>query len=63
MPWRLLQVCAVVGVIGGGMLGVVLGLHYPPTLPFAIVEGAILIGVPASALGLLLVGAWSLARR
>jgi hypothetical protein len=60
MPWRLLAACALVGVVGGAIFGFVRGLHYVPTLPFAIVEGAILFGVPAAILGLLLAGGWSL---
>lgn len=58
MPWRLLAICALVGVVGGAVVGFVRGLSYLPTLPFAIVEGAILIGVPASIVGLVLVGCW-----
>ena len=60
MPWRLLAVFALVGVIGGAIVGFARGLRYLPTLPFAIAEGAILFGVPASVIGLLLVGCWSL---
>jgi hypothetical protein len=59
MPWRILTVVALVGVIGGGIFGFVRGLNYLPTLPFAVIEGGILFGVPAAVLGLLLVGAWS----
>lgn len=62
MPWLLLVVCATGGVAGGVILGFVRGLQYPPTLAFALVEGAALIGVPASLLGLLLVAVWSVAR-
>lgn len=60
MPWRLLAVCGMGGLVGGAVVGFIRGLGYLPTLPFAVVEGAILLGVPASALGLLLVGCWSL---
>jgi hypothetical protein len=60
MPWRLQALCVVVGVVGGAIVGFARGLSYLPTLPFAVVEGAILFGVPASILGLLLVGCWSL---
>lgn len=35
---------------------------YVPTLPFALVEGGILVGVPASVFGLLLVALWSVGR-
>jgi hypothetical protein len=58
MPWRLVAVCALVGVVGGAIFGFVRGLDYMPTLPFAVVEGAILLGVPTSFLGLLLAGGW-----
>lgn len=47
------------GVAAGVVLGFVRGLHYMPTLPFALVEGGILLGVPAAILGLLLVAVWS----
>ena len=60
MPWRILAVCGIAGVVAGAIIGLVRGLSYPPTVGFAIIEGAILIGVPASVLGLLLVGFWSL---
>lgn len=60
MPWRLLIVPAFLGGIGGAVFGFVRGLAYLPTLPVAIVEGALLIGVPAAVLGLLLVGVWSI---
>lgn len=63
MPWRLLAVCGLVGVIGGAIVGFARGLSYMPTLPFAIVEGAVIVGVPALVLGLLLVGCWSVVRR
>jgi hypothetical protein len=60
MPWRILAVLSTVGVVGGGVFGFIRGLSNVPTLPFAIIEGGTLIGVPAAVLGLLLVGAWSL---
>lgn len=62
MPWRLLAVCGLVGMVGGAIVGFARGLSYLPTLPFAIIEGAILVGVPASVLGLVLVGCWFLVR-
>lgn len=61
MPWRILAVAALLGAFGGAVFGFVRGLSYLPTLPFAIVEGGFLFGVPAAIFGLLLVGAWSLA--
>jgi uncharacterized membrane protein YjjB (DUF3815 family) len=63
MPWRILAVCGLAGVVGGAIFGLVRGLSYPPTVAFAIVDGAILIGAPAAVLGLLCVGLWSLAKR
>lgn len=60
MPWRLFVVMASVGGLGGVTFGFVRGLGHLPTLPFAIIEGGILFGVPAAFLGLLLAGAWSL---
>lgn len=60
MPWRILVVAALVGVVGGGIFGLVRGLGYLPTLPFAIVEGGILFGVPAALFGLVGVGVWSI---
>jgi hypothetical protein len=66
MPWRILVIATLIGVVGGGIFGFVRGLAYLPTLPFAVVEGGILFGVPAAVLGLLLAGVWwlgSAARR
>lgn len=60
MPWRILAVVALIGGAGGAIFGLVRGFSYLPTLPFAIIEGSILFGVPASVLGLLLTGLWSL---
>ena len=56
MPWRVAALVALVGAGCGAVLGFVLGLSYLPTLPVAIVEGAVLVGVPAALLGLLLTG-------
>lgn len=60
MPWRILVIATLVGGVGGGIFGFVRGLSYLPTLPFAIVEGGILFGVPSAVLGLLVTGAWAL---
>jgi hypothetical protein len=60
MPWRIWFIVACLGVGGGALFGFARGLSYLPTLPFAIVEGGILIGVPANLLGLALTGIWSL---
>jgi hypothetical protein len=58
MPWPLLAGCALIGIIGGATFGFVRGLDHTATLVFAIVEGAILFGIPASLVGLLLCGGW-----
>lgn len=60
MPWRLLVGASIAGVMGGAVFGFVRGLSYLPTLPVAVLEGGFLIGVPATVLGLILVGLWSL---
>ena len=62
MPWRIFALVTLAGVIGGGIFGFVRGLHYLPTLWFAVIEGGILFGVPAVLIGLLTTGAWSLGR-
>jgi hypothetical protein len=58
MPQRLLVVTALVGVTAGALFGFARGLSYLPTLPFAVIEGAILFGVPAAVLGGLLTVVW-----
>ena len=60
MPWRILVIATFVGVLGGGIWGFVRGLYHLPTVPFAVVEGAILFGVPAALVGLVATGLWSL---
>jgi hypothetical protein len=60
MPWRILLVATLAGVVGGGIWGLVRGLYYLPTVPFAVVEGAILFGVPAALVGLVATGLWFL---
>ena len=54
MAWRLLSLCSAAGVAGGATLGLARGSEYLPTLPFAIIDGSILIGVPSALLGLVL---------
>lgn len=54
--WRLVVVVTLLGAAAGAVFGFVRGLAYLPTLPFAIVEGGILSGVPAAGLGLLAMG-------
>jgi hypothetical protein len=39
---------------GGAVWGFVRGLDYLPTLPFAVVEGGLLFGIPGGLLGLAL---------
>ena len=60
MPWRVVLIASLLGLVGGAVFGFVRGLHYLPTLPVAIMEGGILFGVPLTLLGLLLGGLWSL---
>jgi hypothetical protein len=57
---RLWVACGYAGLIGGAIFGFVRGLQHLPTLPFAIVEGAMLFGVPAFILGMFLAAGWSL---
>ena len=63
MPWRVFALVTLIGVLGGAIVGFVLGLSYLPTLPFAIVEGALLVGIPSAAVGLLLTGLVAAGRR
>ena len=63
MPWRVFAFVTLIGLLGGAIVGFLLGLHYLPTLPFAIVEGALLVGIPAAAIGLLLTGVAEAGRR
>lgn len=53
---RVLLVGVVLALAAGAVFGLVRGLSYPPTVAAAIVEGALLIGVPASIGVCLLVG-------
>ena len=57
-PWRLFFGWLLLATSAGALWGFFRGLHYLPTLPFALVEGAIIFGVPASLLGLLVIGCW-----
>ena len=61
MPWLLLLLCAGAGLAVGVVFGFVRGLQYPPTLVVALFEG-VLVGAPATALGLLVVAVWSVGR-
>jgi hypothetical protein len=51
--WTGVSVGATCGV-GGGVFGFVRGLSYLPTLPFAVIEGAVIFAVPGGILGLLI---------
>lgn len=55
--WRImgLTACGTAVSAGaiGGVVGLVLGWDYPPTLAFAFLEGGIIAGVPGSLLGTL----------
>ena len=62
MPWRVVLIASTLGLLGGAVFGFVRGLYYLPTLPFAIIEGGILCGVPMTVIGLLIGGIWSLGR-
>jgi len=62
VPQRLLVGCAVLGASAGGIFGLIRGLHYLPTLPIAIVEGGVLMGVPSAFLGLVLGAGWYVGR-
>ncbi len=62
MPWRLVAMLGVAGVLSGAVFGFVRGLDYLPTLPVAIFEGGILFGVPAVVLGLIVAGLWAVFR-
>ena len=61
MPFRVAAVLALVGAGVGAVFGFVRGLHYLPTLPVAVVEGGVLVGVPAALVGLLF--AWAVSVR
>jgi hypothetical protein len=63
MPWRVFALVTLVGALGGAIVGFVRGLGYLPTLPFAVIEGALLVGIPAAGLGLLGTGIAAGARR
>lgn len=63
LPLHLFVCFAATGVLAGVVLGAVLGSRYLPTLPFALVEGGILVGVPIALLGALIAGSWGLTRR
>lgn len=63
LPRHLFACLAAIGGLAGVLMGAVLGSSYLPTLPFALVEGGILVGVPAALVGGVLAGIWSLTRR
>lgn len=53
---RCIVIGAAVPVAGGTVFGFIRGLDYLPTLPFAVIEGAILIGLPGSLAATVLAG-------
>ena len=59
--------CVIVGaalaVAGGALFGFIRGLDYLPTLPFAVIEGAVLVGVPGGVAATVLAGLITLGRR
>lgn len=57
-PWRLFCGWLLLATSAGVVWGFVRGLHYLPTLPFALIEGGIIFAVPASLSGLIVVGSW-----
>jgi hypothetical protein len=54
---------AAVAFSAGAVWGLVRGLSYLPTLPVAVIEGAILIGVPGASVGVLAAGVLTLIAR
>ncbi|MCW2607564.1 MAG: hypothetical protein JWO60_2257 [Frankiales bacterium] len=63
LPVHLFACVTATGVLAGVVAGAVLGSSHLPTLPVALLEGAVLAGVPAAVLGGVLAGTWALARR
>lgn len=57
-PWALYGVWVVAVTVAGVVFGAARGLDYLPTLPFALIEGGIVFGVPGAVIGLLMVGLW-----
>lgn len=58
---RCVIVSSALSLIAGVIFGLVRGINYLPTLPVAIIEGAIIVGVPLAVLGVLVSGAITLA--
>jgi hypothetical protein len=50
---QILRVGAVLGLVVGVGLGFALGIHYPPTVAFAVVEGVFLFGIPIFVISIL----------
>jgi hypothetical protein len=54
--WRLFVIWVSLAGGVGAVWGGVRGLRHLPTLPLALVEGAVIFGAPAALLGLVVVG-------
>jgi hypothetical protein len=54
--WRCYVICTLLAVAAGAAWGFDRGLYHLPTLPFAIIEGAILFGVPGALVGIAVAG-------
>jgi hypothetical protein len=59
---RCIIIGTVLAMVGGAVFGFVRGLDHLPTLPFAVIEGATLIGVPGSVAGTGVAGLITLGR-
>jgi hypothetical protein len=60
---RCITVAAGLSGTGGAIWGLVRGVDYLPTLPAAVVEGAILVGVPGTLVGVVVGGVVALTTR
>jgi len=60
---RWLTIGTGLALLGGGVWGFVRGLDYLPTLPVAVTEGAIIVGVPGCIAAAILAGLISAVHR
>jgi hypothetical protein len=58
-----LTASAAVAVTAGAVWGFLRGLSYLPTLPVAVIEGALLIGIPGTLAGVVVAGVITLSAR